>query len=185
MNLDGVEVALTNLDRVMFPDSGITKREVVEYYRDVAHVMLPELRGRPLSVERYTKGVDKGGFFQKHWQKHYPSWLDHVEIHGKTVVDYPIVNTQAALVNRRRHPTLPQTRQRAGIDGVAAELVARKGGAIEQPHTHTSAREDRGRHRASGSRTDDQDIIHGKYKVRSTKYKVSAKCPRASTEDGL
>src|SRR5438067_6157180 len=82
----------------MFPDSDLAKRDVVAYYRDIAELMLPELRGRPLSVERYTKGVDKGGFFQKHWQKHFPSWLDHVEVHGKTNVDYPIVNTQAALV---------------------------------------------------------------------------------------
>jgi bifunctional non-homologous end joining protein LigD len=92
------DVKLTHLDRVMFPDSDIAKRDVVHYYRDIAKLMLPELRGRPLSVERYTKGVDRGGFFQKHWQKHYPSWLDHVLVHGKTEVDYPIVNSPAALV---------------------------------------------------------------------------------------
>lgn len=93
-----ITVALTNQDRVVFPDSGITKGEVVEYYKDVAEVMVPELRGRALSIERFTKGIDAGGFFQKHWQKHYPAWLDSVTLGGKTVVKYPICDSQAALV---------------------------------------------------------------------------------------
>lgn len=93
-----ITVALTNQDRVVFPDSGITKGEVVEYYKDVAEVMVPELRGRALSIERFTKGIDAGGFFQKHWQKHYPDWLDSVTLGGKTVVKYPICDSQAALV---------------------------------------------------------------------------------------
>jgi bifunctional non-homologous end joining protein LigD len=91
-------VACTNLDRVMFPDDGITKGELVAYYRDVADLMVPELRGRPLSVVRYTKGIDKGGFFQKHFQKHFPAWLDHVTAGTKTRVDYPIVDNAAGLV---------------------------------------------------------------------------------------
>jgi bifunctional non-homologous end joining protein LigD len=96
VNVD--DVALTHLDRVMFPDAGISKREVIGYYKAIAPLMLPELRGRPLSVERYTKGIDAGGFFQKHWQKHYPRWLDNVVVYGKTEVDSPIVNSAAALV---------------------------------------------------------------------------------------
>src|SRR5262245_4206777 len=82
----------------MFPADGITKGEILAYYRDVADLMVPELRGRPLSVVRYTKGIDQGGFFQKHWQKHYPSWLDHVEAGSKTRVDYPIVDSPAGVV---------------------------------------------------------------------------------------
>jgi bifunctional non-homologous end joining protein LigD len=67
-DFDDVSVKLTNVDRVMFPDAGITKREVLEYYRDIAEYMIPEVRDRALSIERYTKGIDVGGFFQKHWQ---------------------------------------------------------------------------------------------------------------------
>ena len=93
-----VEVALTHLDRMVFPDVGIAKGEVIEYYRAVADVMVPELRGRPLSMERFTKSVEAGGFFQKHWQKHYPVWLDHVVIDNKTTVDYPICDSPAGLV---------------------------------------------------------------------------------------
>ncbi len=93
-----VAIALSNVDRVMFPDDGITKGELLAYYRDVAALMVPELRGRPLSVVRYTKGIDRGGFFQKHYQKHFPAWLDHVEAGGKTRVDYPIVDGPAGVV---------------------------------------------------------------------------------------
>ena len=98
IELDGHTIELSNQDRVVFPDSGITKGDVVGYYKDIASVMVPELRGRALSVERFTKGIDAGGFFQKHWQKHYPDWLDSITFGGKTVVRYPICDSQAGLV---------------------------------------------------------------------------------------
>ena len=98
IELDGHTIELSNQDRVVFPDSGITKGDVVSYYKDIASVMVPELRGRALSVERFTKGIDAGGFFQKHWQKHYPDWLDSITFGGKTVVKYPICDSQAGLV---------------------------------------------------------------------------------------
>jgi len=83
---------------VVFPDCGITKGDLIAYYREVADVMVPELAGRALTLERFTKGLAGGGFFQKHWQKHYPSWIDHVVLEGKTRVTYPICNDAAALV---------------------------------------------------------------------------------------
>jgi bifunctional non-homologous end joining protein LigD len=93
-----ITVACTNIDRVMFPADGITKGDLLAYYHDVAELMVPELRGRPLSVVRYTKGIEQGGFFQKHHQKHFPAWLDHVAAGSKTRVDYPIVDTPAGVV---------------------------------------------------------------------------------------
>jgi bifunctional non-homologous end joining protein LigD len=93
-----IAVACTNVDRVMFPADGITKGELIAYYRDVAELMVPELTGRPLSVVRYTKGIDRGGFFQKHYQKHFPPWLDRVEAGSKTQVSYPIVDAPAGVV---------------------------------------------------------------------------------------
>lgn len=91
-------VALSNTDRIVFPDAGITKGDVIAYYNDVADLMVPELRDRALTMERFTKGIDAGGFFQKHAQKHYPAWIPRVELGGKTRVEYPICNSQAALV---------------------------------------------------------------------------------------
>jgi len=95
---EDIRVKLTNTDRVMFPDCGVTKREVLEYYRDVAELMLPEVRDRAFTMERFTKGIDVGGFFQKHWQKHYPAWIRKVELGTKTVVVYPVCDSAAALV---------------------------------------------------------------------------------------
>jgi bifunctional non-homologous end joining protein LigD len=93
-----ITVTCTNVDRVMFPETGIKKSEVIGYYHFIAELMLPELTGRPISVERYTKGIDRGGFFQKHYQKHYPEWLDKEELGTKTRVVYPIVDSKAGLV---------------------------------------------------------------------------------------
>jgi bifunctional non-homologous end joining protein LigD len=91
-------IACTNVDRVVFPDDGITKGDLIAYYHAVAEVMMPELRRRPLSIVRYTKGIDKGGFFQKHRQKHYPAWIESVKLGAKTRVDYPLCDSPAALV---------------------------------------------------------------------------------------
>jgi bifunctional non-homologous end joining protein LigD len=93
-----VTVACTNVDRVMFPEDGITKGEVLAYYRDVADLIVPELAGRPLTVVRYTKGIDRGGFFQKHAQKHFPPWIERAWAGGKTRVEYPVVDSAAGLV---------------------------------------------------------------------------------------
>ena len=93
-----IVIPCTNVDRVVFTDTSITKGEVITYYREVADLMLPELRGRPLTLERFTKGIAAGGFFQKHWQKHFPAWLDRVEAGGKTRVIYPICDTLAGVV---------------------------------------------------------------------------------------
>ena len=85
ITLDGHAISLSSQDRVVFPDDGITKGDICTYYKDVAGVCVPELRGRALSMERFTKGIEGGGFFQKHWQKHYPDWIDSVTFGGKTV----------------------------------------------------------------------------------------------------
>ncbi|HUJ63294.1 MAG TPA: non-homologous end-joining DNA ligase [Kofleriaceae bacterium] len=91
-------IAATHVERVVFPDVSVTKGDVLAYYHDVAPVMLPELRDRALTLERFTKGLAGGGFYQKHWQKHFPAWIDRAELGGKTRVVYPICNSAAALV---------------------------------------------------------------------------------------
>lgn len=93
-----IAIACSNVERVMFPGDGITKGEVITYYRDVADLIVPELRGRPLTVVRYTKGIDRGGFYQKHYQKHFPAWIDRVAAGTRTVVEYPIVDGAAGVV---------------------------------------------------------------------------------------
>src|SRR5262249_30533151 len=58
-----ITIPCSNADRVVFPESGLTKGDVVAYYCDVAGEMVPELRSRPLTLERFTKGLTAGGFY--------------------------------------------------------------------------------------------------------------------------
>lgn len=98
LDLDGHTIALSNTDRVVFEQIGLTKGDVIAYYADVAPLMLPELRDRPITLERFTKGVDAGGFYQKHAQKHYPPWIGRVQLGMKKPVSYPLCDSAAALV---------------------------------------------------------------------------------------
>ena len=98
LDLDGHTISLTNTDRIVSEEIGLTKGDVIAYYADVAALMLPELRDRPLTLERFTKGLDAAGFYQKHAQKHYPPWIGRVQLGMKKPVEYPLCDSAAALV---------------------------------------------------------------------------------------
>jgi bifunctional non-homologous end joining protein LigD len=70
-----VKVELTNLDKVFFPDAGLSKGDVVAHYRAVADEMVPHLAGRPLTMRRYPDGIGGSGFFQKDASDHVPGWV--------------------------------------------------------------------------------------------------------------
>jgi bifunctional non-homologous end joining protein LigD len=83
----------------MFPDDGITKGELAAYYERVAPIMLPHLRGRPVTLERFNKGVGEKGFFQKNVPKGAPEWLETVEVPKKDgVVNYPVVRDERGIM---------------------------------------------------------------------------------------
>jgi bifunctional non-homologous end joining protein LigD len=96
---DGREVEVSNPDRILFPAVGVTKGEVVAYYRRVAPLMLPQLRGRPVVVERFTDRIDRGGFYQRNVPAHAPDWLRRVERSTADggVTRYPLVDDAAGL----------------------------------------------------------------------------------------
>jgi len=93
-------VQVSNADRVVFPDDGISKGEVVSYYETVAGRMLPFMAGRALTVERYPKGIGEKGFMQKNAPEHFSDDLiDRREVpkeEGGTTV-YPVVNGEEAI----------------------------------------------------------------------------------------
>lgn len=94
-----IEVETTNQDAVMFPKDGITKGDVIGYYLSVAERMLPHLRGRPLSFQRYTGGIGKPGFFQKDTPDHYPDWISTLPVRKKGGENCQVVaDRPAALV---------------------------------------------------------------------------------------
>jgi bifunctional non-homologous end joining protein LigD len=90
---------ITHPDKLMFPGDGITKGELASYYEAVAPVMLPHLRRRPITMERFHRGIGAPGFFQKDVVKGFPEWLKRVEVpkHGGTV-HHPIANDLRSLL---------------------------------------------------------------------------------------
>jgi bifunctional non-homologous end joining protein LigD len=98
------EVRLTNPDRVLFPDDGITKSDLFEYYDAVAPVLVPHLRNRPFTMKRYREGLAGEGFFQKQAPKGMPRWIrtrqfrTHPREGDSRLVDFPLVNSHEALL---------------------------------------------------------------------------------------
>ena len=91
---------ITHPDKVMFPDDGITKADLAAYYTDVAPIMLPHLAGRPLTMERFHRGIGDKGFFQKNVNrgKGTPDWLETVAVPKKDgVVNYPVLRDERGL----------------------------------------------------------------------------------------
>jgi bifunctional non-homologous end joining protein LigD len=70
----------TNEDKVLFPDCGVTKGELIEHYERVAELMLPHLRERPLVLQRFPDGIGRKGFYQRSAGKHFPSWIRTVRL---------------------------------------------------------------------------------------------------------
>jgi bifunctional non-homologous end joining protein LigD len=90
---------ITHPEKILFPADGITKGELASYYEAVAPVMLPHLRRRPITMERFHRGIGAPGFFQKDVVKGFPEWLKRVEVpkHGGTV-HHPIANDLRSLL---------------------------------------------------------------------------------------
>lgn len=91
-------IHVTSTDRVVFPNSGVTKGDIVEHYRQVAEVMLPHVRGRPVMLQR-TGDIRRPSIYQKEAPPHFPDWIDRVTVPkvGGTVT-HAICNEAATLV---------------------------------------------------------------------------------------
>jgi bifunctional non-homologous end joining protein LigD len=94
---------ITHPEKVLFPDSGITKGELCGYYEALAPSMIPHVRGRPITMERFPAGIEKKGFIQKDVTKGYPSWLERVEVEKRSdetggSVHYPLAGDARSLV---------------------------------------------------------------------------------------
>jgi bifunctional non-homologous end joining protein LigD len=80
VTVEGRELSLSNLDKVLFPESGFTKGQLIDYYANVAPVMLPHVADRPLTMKRYPDGVDGKFFYEKHVPNHAPDWVRTVHV---------------------------------------------------------------------------------------------------------
>jgi bifunctional non-homologous end joining protein LigD len=96
----GRSVRLTNLDKVFFPERGFTKRDLLQYYADVAPLLTPHLAGRAMVLKRYPNGISSDFFYMKRTPPGAPAWLRRCAIeHGSgSVIDFPIVDDAAGLL---------------------------------------------------------------------------------------
>jgi len=74
------ELTLGNLDKVLYPETGFTKAEVIDYYSRIAPVLVPHLRNRPLTLKRYPDGVAGQAFYEKNCPSHRPPWLQTTKV---------------------------------------------------------------------------------------------------------
>ena len=96
----------SNLDKVFWPEEGITKGDLLAYYREIAPTILPHLRDRPFTMKRYPDGIDGKFFFQKDAPKHMPDWIPTRRFEVSTresprqrrMIDAPLVNDELALL---------------------------------------------------------------------------------------
>ena len=115
VEVDGRELKLTNLDKVLYPAAGFTKGEVVDYYAKVAPAIVPHLSGRPLTLRRFPEGVDDtdAAFFEKRCPKHRPDWVRTTPVPASTGTidfclceDLPTLVWMAQLAAIELHPSL-------------------------------------------------------------------------------
>lgn len=132
VEIDGRRLTVTNLDKVMYPETGMTKGEVIAYYSAVASVMLPHLAGRPVTRKRWVHGVGADAsadvFFEKNLATHAPEWI-HREVirHSEGPKTYPVVEERAALVWLAQQAALelhvPQWQFAAGVPANPDRMV--------------------------------------------------------------
>jgi bifunctional non-homologous end joining protein LigD len=91
----GREVKLSNLEKVLYPEAGFAKRDVIEYFARIAPTVLPHLEGRALTLKRYPNGVNANYFYEKNAPSHRPDWVETARVGD---IDYVVCNDEATLV---------------------------------------------------------------------------------------
>ena len=98
------QLRLTNMEKVLYPADGFSKAEVIDYYRQIAPVLLPHLADRPTTFKRYPDGVDAASFFEKDVSRHAPDWVRTMRletpnsIKGTDTADYPMIDDLPTLI---------------------------------------------------------------------------------------
>jgi bifunctional non-homologous end joining protein LigD len=101
VEVEGRTLKLSNRDKVLYPKAGFTKGQLIDYYAEVAPVLLPHLKGRPLTLKRYPDGVEGQHFYEKRCPSHRPEWVTTVPIYSernKEEIPYCVVEDAATLI---------------------------------------------------------------------------------------
>jgi bifunctional non-homologous end joining protein LigD len=113
--IGGIELTLSNLDKVMYPETGFTKGQVIDYYKNIAPYLLPHIEDRPITMKRFPNGVGSAHFYEKQAPSHTPAWVKTFKVrssHKNPVINYVLINDPATLVwsanlaNLEIHPFL-------------------------------------------------------------------------------
>jgi bifunctional non-homologous end joining protein LigD len=100
VTIDDKQLNLSNLEKVLYPESGFRKGEVIDYYVKVAPVLLPHMEGRPLTLKRYPNGVNDEFFYEKRCPSYKPKWIPTARVQhprSQNVVNYCLVDEPATL----------------------------------------------------------------------------------------
>ena len=96
--MSATAIEISHPDKVLFPADGITKADLVEYYRGIGPVMLQHIRDRPLMLQRVPDGIHRGGFIQQQIPEYFPDWIERVTVPKKGgTVTHAVCNTVASL----------------------------------------------------------------------------------------
>jgi len=109
VDVQGHRLSLSNLDKVLYPEVGFTKGQVIDYYTRIAPMVLPHLRDRPLTLKRYPNGVDAQYFYEKRCPSHAPEWVRREQFQGIEYCvcdDLPTLVWLANLADLELHPSL-------------------------------------------------------------------------------
>jgi bifunctional non-homologous end joining protein LigD len=101
IEIDGRELTLSNLDKVLYPETGTTKRHVLDYYRTIAPTLLPHLRDRPLVMKRFPDGVTGPSFYEKQCPPWRPDWVTTASVYSESKqhdIDYCVIDDLATLL---------------------------------------------------------------------------------------
>jgi bifunctional non-homologous end joining protein LigD len=117
VNVGGKELALSNLDKMMYPEARFTKGQVIDYYTSIARYILPHLKDRPITLKRFPDGIDSQHFYEKNAPSFTPSWIKTFPVSRsseESVINYILINDLPTLIwsanmaNLEIHPFLAQ-----------------------------------------------------------------------------
>ena len=101
LEIGGISVPISNLDKVYWPDSGLRKYDLIEYYLQISETILPFLIDRPQNLHRHPNGIKEEGFYQKDTAGIFPHWLETVKVHSKSGgkdIEYLMCQNEASLI---------------------------------------------------------------------------------------
>ena len=131
VDIEGRRLMLSNLGKVLYPDAGFTKSQIIDYHARIAPVLLPHLHRRPLSMKRYPDGVDGESFFEKRCPKHRPDWVETAQVYVSdkdglvpfcVIDDLPTLVWVANLASLELHTQLHRAEHQERPDMVVFDL---------------------------------------------------------------